>query len=59
MPCEPEVAVLNFITPRVSEGCNSFGIVCVCVCLCVRPSVSLSWPNKYVYRPEFWHVTHA
>ena len=21
-----------FFTPRVSDGCNSFGIVCVCVC---------------------------
>ncbi len=32
----------GFITPSVSGGCNSFGIVCLCVCLCVcvcvRPS---------------------
>ncbi len=41
-----------FITPRVSGGCNSFGIVCLCVCLSVCPSVRLtiSWPNEHTYR---------
>ena len=30
-------------TPRVSSGCNSFGIFCLCLSVCesVRPSVSL------------------
>ncbi len=43
-----------FFTPRVSDGCNSFGIVCECVSVCL--SVSLSWPNRLTYRLEFWHV---
>ena len=30
------------ITPRISGGCNTFGVVCVCICVSVRPSVSLS-----------------
>ncbi len=42
---------LYFYT-RVSDGCNSFGIVILCVCL----SVSLSQPNGQTYRLEFWHV---
>ena len=25
----------KLFTPRVSDGCNSFGIVCLSVCLCV------------------------
>ncbi len=25
----------QIITPRVSDGCNSFDLVCLCVCLCV------------------------
>ncbi len=47
------------ITPRVSDGCNSFGIVCLSVCPSVHPSVSLSWPNKHSYRPDLWHIGHA
>ncbi len=44
-------AIIIF-TPRVNDGCNSFGIVILCVCL----SVSLSCPNGQTYRLEFLHV---
>ena len=40
-----------FITPRVSDGCNSFDIVCVSVCV-----LPLSSVNGQTYRPEFQHV---
>ena len=39
------------ITPRVSDGCNSFDIVCVSVC--VLPPSQL---NGQIYGHDFWCV---
>ena len=41
----------QLFTPRISDGCNSFDIVCLCVCL-----LPLSCLNGQTYRPEFWYV---
>ena len=41
----------SIITPRVSDGCNSFDIVYESVCL-----LPLSWRNGQTYGPEFRHV---
>ncbi len=43
----------NFITPRVSDGCNSFDIVCLCVCVSVCLSVT-TLTSKQTYGPDFW-----
>ena len=45
---------LLFITSRVSDGCNSFGFLCVCDYVCL--SILLSQPNGQMCRLEFWHV---
>ncbi len=39
---------IRFITPRVSDGCNSFDIVCLCVCLsgCTQGTL---YPTTTVY----------
>ncbi len=43
--------ILTIITPRVSDGCNSFDIVCLSVCL-----LPLSRPNGQTYGPDFLYV---
>ena len=47
---------LKFLHPASAVGVI---VLALSVCLSVHPSVSLSWPNKHRYRPEFWHIGHA
>ena len=47
------IHVSTVITPGVSDGCNSFDIVCLCVCVCLLP---LSRPNGQTYGSEFQHL---
>ena len=44
------------ITPRVSEGCNSFDIVCLSVSLCPSHSPSWTgWGRDLKFNIQVWH----